>query len=137
MLQIKKKPKNDIIPESQFLSELQNTIKNSTYRITLNDLYNHNFNLEDSKNLNTTSATTLLGKMENPLMGGYEEKYDLIMKNIEEETEKEKEDYLNNLCDEFTQTEMIKRAEPFLSHQIPLSNYQIKINENEYFNKIK
>ena len=127
----KKKPKNDIIPESQFLLELQNAIKNSTYRITLNDLYNHNFNLEDSKNLNTTSATTLLGKIENPLMGGYEEKYDLIMKNIEEETEKEKEDYLNNLCDEFTQTEMIKRAEPFLSHQIPLSNYQIKINENE------
>ena len=126
--------KNDIISESEFLSELQNTIKNTPSRITLNDLLNYNFNLNDSKNLNTTSATSFLGKIERPTTGP-EEKYDLLFKNVEEEIEKEKENMeylnLNGLCDEFTKTERIKRTEPYLSKKIPLSNYEIKINENK------
>ena len=40
-------------------------------------------------------------------------------------------DDLNNLCDEFTRTERIKRSEAFLRNQIPFSNYEIKINENK------
>ena len=126
----KNNQKNDIISESEFLSELQNTIKNTQTIITLNDLLNFNFNLEDSKNLNTTSNTSLLGKKERPSIYS-EEKYDLVFKNIEEEIEKENTDYLNNLCDEFTKTERIQRSEPFLKNQIPFSNYQIKINENK------
>ena len=126
--------KNDIISESEFLSELQNTIKNTPSRITLNDLLNYNFNLNDSKNLNTTSATSFLGKIERPTTGP-EDKYDLLFKNVEEEMEKEKENMeylnLNGLCDEFTKTERIKRTEPYLSKKIPLSNYEIKINENK------
>jgi NIMA (never in mitosis gene a)-related kinase len=126
--------KNDIISESEFLSELQNTIKNTPSRITLNDLLNYNFNLNDSKNLNTTSATSFLGKIERPTTGP-EDKYDLLFKNVEEEIEKEKENMeylnLNGLCDEFTKTERIKRTEPYLSKKIPLSNYEIKINENK------
>ena len=126
--------KNDIISESEFLSELQNTIKNTPSRITLNDLMNYNFNLNDSKNLNTTSATSFLGKIERPTTGP-EDKYDLLFKNVEEEMEKEKENMeylnLNGLCDEFTKTERIKRTEPYLSKKIPLSNYEIKINENK------
>ena len=126
--------KNDIISESEFLSELQNTIKNTPSRITLNDLLNYNFNLNDSKNLNTTSATSFLGKIERPTTGP-EDKYDLLFKNVEEEIEKEKENMeylnLNGLCDEFTKTERIKRTDPYLRKKIPLSNYEIKINENK------
>ena len=49
------------------------------------------------------------------------------------EKEKENMEYLNlnGLCDEFTKTERIKRTEPYLSKKIPLSNYEIKINENK------
>ena len=130
----KLKQKNDIISESEFLSEMQNTIKNTPSRITLNDLLNYNFNLNDSKNLNTTSATSFLGKIERPTTGP-EEKYDLLFKNVEEEIEKEKENMeylnLNGLCDEFTKTERIKRTEPYLKKKIPLSNYEIRINENK------
>ena len=122
-------PKKDIISESEFISELQNTIKNTSTIITLNDLLNYNFNLNDSKNLNTTSATSL-GKIERPSIGP-EEKYDLVLKNVEEEIEKENSNYLNDLCDEFTKTERIKRSEPFLSNKIPLSDYKIKICENK------
>jgi len=123
--------KNDLISEAEFISELQNTIKNTQSIITLNDLLN--FNLEDSKNLNTTSATSLLDKKQRPSIGS-EEKYDLVLKNVEEEIEKENLDNINNLCeevDEFTRTERLKRSEPFLSNQIPFSNYEIKINENK------
>ena len=130
----KLKQKNDIISESEFLSELQSTIKNNPSIITLNDLLSYNFNLEDSKNLNTTSATSFLGKLERPSIGP-EEKYDLVLKNVEEEIEKEKENMeilnLNGLCDEFTKTERIKRTDPYLRKKIPLSNYEIKINENK------
>ena len=108
--------KNDIISEEEFLKELQNTIKNNPNIIKLNDLLNFNFNLEDSKNLNTTSATSLIGKIERSSAEPEEkEKYDLILKNVKEEIENEEEDYLNELCDEFTKTERIKRSEPFLS----------------------
>ena len=125
--------KNDLISEAEFISELQNTIKNTQSIITLNDLLNYNFNLDDSKNLNTTSATSLLDKKQRPSIGS-EEKYDLVFKNVEEEIEKENLDNLNNLCgecDEFTRTERRKRSEPFLRNQIPFSNYEIKINENK------
>ena len=57
-----------------------------------------------------------------------------MLKNVEEEIEKENLDNINNLCeevDEFTRTERLKRSEPFLSNQIPFSNYEIKINENK------
>ena len=122
--------KNDIISESEFLSELQNTIKNTPSIITLNELLNYNFNLDDSKILNTTSATSLLGKIERPSIGP-EEKYDLVLKNVKEVVEKENSDYLNSLCDEFTKTERIKRSEPFLRYQIPFSNYVFQIKENK------
>ena len=126
----KSNQKYDIISEAEFLKELQNTIKNNPNIITLNDLLNCNYNLEDSKNLNTTSATSLLGKIEKSSVGS-EEKYNLVLKNVKEEIEYQEEEYLNGLCDEFTKTERIKRTEPFLSNQIPLSNYEIKINRNK------
>ena len=125
--------KNDLISEAEFISELQNTIKNTQTIITLNDLLNYNFNLDDSKNLNTTSATSLLDKKQRPSIGS-EEKYDLMLKNVEEEIEKENLDNSNNICDEcdeFTKTERMKRSEQFLRYQIPFSNYEIKINENK------
>ena len=125
----KKKPnqKNDLISVSEFVSELQNTLKNTQNIITLNDLLNYNFNLEDSKNLNTTNSTTLLEKKDRQ-SNISEEKYDLILTKLEGEIEKENLDYLNGLCDEFTNTEMIKRSEPFIRNKIPLSNYEIKLN---------
>ena len=132
-----KKPttKNDLISEAEFICELQNTIKNTQTIITLNDLLNYNFTLNDSKNLNTTtSATSLLDKKQRPSIGSEEKKYELVLKNVEEEMEKENLeniDDLNNLCDEFTRTERIKRSEAFLRNQIPFSNYEIKINENK------
>ena len=88
---------------------------------------NYNFNLEDSKNLNTTNSTTLLEKKDRQ-SNISEEKYDLILTKLEGEIEKENLDYLNGLCDEFTNTEMIKRSEPFIRNKIPLSNYEIKLN---------
>ena len=51
----------------------------------------------------------------------------ISLKNVEEE----KSEIFNGSCDEFTHTEMIKRCEPYLSNQIPFSNYEIKINENK------
>ena len=129
--------KSDIITESDFMAELNNTIKNTPMIITLNDLLYHNFN-DDSKNLNTTSATTSLGKIEFPTITAEEmveinrDKVNLkenqkSLKNVEEE----RSEIFNGSCDEFTHTEMIKRCEPYLSHQIPFSNYEIKINENK------
>ena len=129
--------KSDIITESDFMAELNNTIKNSPMIITLTDLLYHNFN-DDSKNLNTTSATTSLGKIEFPTITAEEmveinrdkvniKEKQISLKNVEEE----KSEIFNGSCDEFTHTEMIKRCEPYLSNQIPFSNYEIKINENK------
>ena len=129
----------DIITESEFIKELKNTIKNNPIIINLNDLLNHNFNSDDSKNLNTTSATTLLGKIENPSVTG-EQKNEfnkdkdelnknkkLLLKNVEEE----KSDIFNGSCDEFTNTEKIQNIESYFINPIPFSNYKIKINENK------
>ena len=85
---------------------------------------NYNFNLEDSKNLNTTNSTTLLEKKDRQ-SNISEEKYDLILTKLEGEIEKENLEYLNGLCVEFTNTEIIKRSELFISNKIPLSNYKI------------
>ena len=128
----------DLISESEFIKELKNTIKNNPIIITLNDLLNHNFNSDDSKNLNTTSATTLLGKIENPSVivdqknelnkeefNNKEKK--LILKNVEEENS----DIFNNSCDEFTSSEKIQKSETYLINPIPFSHYEIKINENK------
>ena len=127
-LEKKSIPKTDIISEFEFISELQNTLKNNSTIITLNDLLNYNFALDDSKNLNTTSSTSLVGKRPST---NQDEKCDLVLKDVEEDIEKENSDYLSGLCDEFTKTERIKRSDLFLSKQIPLSNYVIKINENK------
>ena len=127
-LEKKSIPKTDIISEFEFISELQNTLKNNSTIITLNDLLNYNFALDDSKNLNTTSSTNLVGKRPST---NQDEKCDLVLKDVEEDIEKENSDYLSGLCDEFTKTERIKRSDLFLSKQIPLSNYVIKINENK------
>ena len=134
---------SDIILEKEFMKELNNAIKNNKNIVTLNDLLNHNFNSDDSKNLNTTSATTLLGKIENPSIAT-EKKYEfnkeenkkkennkITLKNSEEE----KSDIFSGSCDEFTHTEMIKKSEPYLINPIPCSNYEIKINHNK--SKIK
>ena len=129
----------DIISESEFIKELKITVKNNPIIVTLNDLLNHNFNSDDSKNLNTTSATTtLLGKIENPSVT-IEPKYEfnkdelnnkekkLLLKNVEEE----KSDIFNGSCDEFTNTEIMHKSEPYLINPIPFSQYEIKINENK------
>ena len=143
---INKRVNNDIISENDFIKVLNNIVKNNPVVITLNDLIKHNFNPDDSKNLNTTSATTLLGKVENQSIT-MEQKYD---KNKDKTKEKEKEKdnkkskktLLNNnseeekyifggSCDEFTHTEIIQKSEPYLINPIPFSNYKIKINENK------
>ena len=124
--------KTDIIVESEFMKELNNTIKTTPVIINLNDLLNFNFNSDDSKNLNTTSATTSLGKIEFPTITAEEiveinEDNSNLLKNADEENS----EIFNVSCDEFTETEMIKRSEPYLSKQIPFSDYKIKINENK------
>ena len=128
---------SDIISVSDFMKELNNVIKSTPKIVTLKDLINHNFNSDDSKNLNTTSATTLLGKLENPSLN-FEQKNE---SNKYEFKNKEKMNSLNNnededdifsaSCDEFTNNEIIQKTEPYLINPIPLSNYQIKINENK------
>ena len=92
--------------------------------------------------MNTTSATTLLGKVENQSIS-IEQKYDINKdKNKEKDKEKSKKTLLNNnsedekyifggSCDEFTHTEIIQKSEPYLINPIPFSNYKIKINENK------
>ena len=137
-----KKLDSDLILESEFIKELNNVIKNNKNIVTLKDLLNHNFNSDDSKNLNTTSATTLLGKIENPSVS-IEQKYEInkdeckrkekkkiLLKNVEEE----KSDIFSASCDEFTYTEMIKKSEPYLINPIPSSNYEIKINHIKNYN---
>ena len=124
--------KTDIIVESEFMKELNNTIKTTPVIINLNDLLNFNFNSDDSKNLNTTSATTSLCKIEFPTITAEEiveinEDNSNLLKNADEENS----EIFNVSCDEFTETEMIKRSEPYLSKQIPFSDYKIKINENK------
>ena len=88
--------------------------------------------------MNTTSATTLLGKIENPTVI-IEQKIDLkkeelnnkekklFLKNVEEENS----DIFSNSCDEFTYTEKIQKSETYLINPIPFSHYEIKINENK------
>jgi NIMA (never in mitosis gene a)-related kinase len=133
----------DIITEYDFMKELNNRIKNSQMIVNLNDLLNHNFNPEDTKNLNTTSATTLLEKNENPVITIIENNNNNNIiknelnnkekdkKNIKNILEEEKTDFFAGACDEFTYTEMIQKDEPYLINRIPLSNYEIKINDNK------
>ena len=125
----------DMINEEVFMKELNNAIKNNLSIVNLNDLLNHNFGSDDSKNLNTTSATTLLGKIESPTIATIEQKFELINKENKlsslTKIEDEKNDIFRRSCDEFTKTEMIQKAEPFLINPIPFSNYEIKINENK------
>jgi hypothetical protein len=133
----------DIITEYDFMKELNNRIKNSQMIVNLNDLLNHNFNPEDTKNLNTTSATTLLEKNENPVITIIENNNNNNIiknelnnkekdkKNIKNILEEEKTDFFTGACDEFTYTEMIQKDEPYLINRIPLSNYEIKINDNK------
>ena len=129
---------SEIILESEFMKELNNIIKSNPIIINLNDLLNFNFNSNDSKNLNTSSANASLGKFKFPIIKT--EEIDGI--NEDNTNIKEKHEHLkniedgnleifNNYCDEFTQTEMIKRSEPNLSNKIPFSNYKIKLNENK------
>ena len=141
---IKKEEKNreninkinsDIISEEEFIKELNNAIRINPVIVNLNELLNHNFFSDESKNLNTTSATTLLGKIENP-SNTLEQKYE-IKNNIN----KGKKSSLNDIedekllfggsCDEFTDTEIINKFEPYLINPIPLSHYEIKINKNK------
>ena len=128
--------KSDIILESDFMAELNNKIKNTPVIVTLNDLLNHNFNSDDSKNLNTTS--TSLGKVEFPTLTVE----DVVEINKDKQNLKETPNPLNNVeeekseifggsCDEFTHTEMIKRTEPYLSSKIHYSNYEIRIKKNK------
>ena len=128
---------SDIISVSDFMKELNSVIKSTPKIVTLKDLLNHNFNSDDSKNLNTTSATTLLGKLENPSLN-IEQKNELNkceLKNKEKieslNNNEDDDDFFSASCDEFTSNEIIQRTEPYLINPIPLSNYQIKINENK------
>ena len=143
MKDINKKDNNnkvnlDAISEYDFMKELKSAIKNTPIIVNLNDLLNHNFNPDDTKNLNTTSATTLLEKIEYPAITtnskneinkteSNNKERKILLKNLEEE----KSDIFSGSCDEFTHTEMIQREEPYLINRIPLSNYEIKINENK------
>ena len=147
----KEKENNDInmdfISEHDFMKELNNKIKTNKIIVNLTDLLNHNFNPDDTKNLNTTSATTLLEKNENAIITMNEnnnnininnnnnkielKKIEKDKKNINNNLEEEKSDFFAGSCDEFTYTEMIKKDEPYLINRIPLSNYEIKINENK------
>ena len=129
---------SDIIKESDFITALNNTIKNYPLIITLSDLYNHQFNAEDTKNMNTTSATTALGKVDMPTISVEEINEECIndfnknnLIKIREETKEDTVEIINNSCDEFTQTEMIKRTETFLNKKIPNFNYEEKIKKNK------
>ena len=129
---------SDIIKESDFINALNNTIKSYPLIITLSDLYNHQFNADDSKNMNTTSATTALGKVDMPTISveeTNEENNNDCNKNnlikIREETKEDTIEIINNSCDEFTQTEMIKRTETFLNKKIQNLNYEEKIRKNK------
>ena len=133
-----KKEYSEIILVSDFMKELSSVIKSTPKIVTLKDLLSHNFNSDESKNLNTTSATTLLGKMENPSLNieiknemnkcelKNKEKTESLNNNIEDE-----DDIFSASCEEFTDNEIIQRTEPYLINPIPFSNYEIKINENK------
>ena len=129
---------SDIIKESDFINALNNTIKNYPLIITLSDLYNHQFNADDTKNMNTTSATTALGKVDMPTISveeiNEENKNDFNQNNlikIREETKEDTIEIINNSCDEFSQTEMIKRTNTNLIKKISNFNYDEKIKENK------
>ena len=136
---IKKEEKNsensDIISEGKFIKELNKSIENNPVIVNLNELLNHNFFSDESKNLNTTSATTLLGKIENPSIT-VEQKYE-IKNNINKNkklTLNDNEDeklLFGGSCDEFTDTEIINKFEPYLINPIPFSHYEIKLKENK------
>ena len=57
---------NILIKEEEFLKVLKNTIKNNSIIMNINQLNNYQF--DDLKNLDTTSETTSLGKIDNGLL---------------------------------------------------------------------
>ena len=130
---------SDLISISEFMNVLENTKKNQPMKITLNDLYNYQFNSEENKILDTTSATTSLLKLDNGLLS-MSEMYLLYKSENNNKNNNEKnynDNVINDLCDEFTVNEKKEKNLNFVNNNHKL-NYIDKIQQNKKeFEKIE
>ena len=124
---------SDLISTSEFMNVLENTKKNHSTRITLNDLFNFQFGQEENK-MDTTSATTSLLKLDNNAILSISEMY--LIYNSENNNNIKGENYdknfceLNDLCDEFTEQEKKSKNVNFVK-RVPQLNYIEKIQQNK------
>ena len=130
---------SDLISISEFMNVLENTKKNQPMKITLNDLYNYQFNSEENKILDTTSATTSLLKLDNGLLS-VSEIYLLYKSENNNKNNNEKnynDNVINDLCDEFTVNEKKEKNLNLVNNNHKL-NYIDKIQQNKKeFEKIE
>ena len=130
---------SDLISISEFMNVLENTKKNQPMKITLNDLYNYQFNSEENKILDTTSATTSLLKLDNGLLS-MSEMYLLYKSENNNKNNNEKnynDNVINDLCDEFTVNEKKEKNLNLVNNNHKL-NYIDKIQQNKKeFEKIE
>ena len=130
---------SDLISISEFMNVLENTKKNQPMKITLNDLYNYQFNSEENKILDTTSATTSLLKLDNGLLS-MSEMYLLYKSENNNKNNNEKnynDNVINDLCDEFTVNEKKEKNLNLVNNNHKL-NYIDKIQQNKKeFEKIR
>ena len=130
---------SDLISISEFMNVLENTKKNQPMKITLNDLYNFQFNSEENKILDTTSATTSLLKLDNGLLS-MSEMYLLYKSENNNKNNNEKnynDNVINDLCDEFTVNEKKEKNLNLVNNNHKL-NYIDKIQQNKKeFEKIE
>ena len=130
---------SDLISISEFMNVLENTKKNHPMKITLNDLYNYQFNSEENKILDTTSATTSLLKLDNGLLS-MSEMYLLYKSENNNKNNNEKnynDNVINDLCDEFTVNEKKEKNLNLVNNNHKL-NYIDKIQQNKKeFEKIE
>ena len=130
---------SDLISISEFMNVLENTKKNQPMKITLNDLNNYQFNSEENKILDTTSATTSLLKLDNGLLS-MSEMYLLYKSENNNKNNNEKnynDNVINDLCDEFTVNEKKEKNLNLVNNNHKL-NYIDKIQQNKKeFEKIE
>lgn len=131
---------SDTISTSEFLNVLEKTRKNRSNIITLNELFNFQFNNDDNKILDSTSSTTSLLKLDNAILS-LSEMYLLYNSNNKEEINIKKTNCKDNdfcdfrLCEEFTEKEKNdgkkKKTNTNIIKKKPLLNYIDKIHQNK------
>jgi hypothetical protein len=130
----------DTISISEFINVLEKTKKSRPNNITLNELFNFQFNNDDNKILDSTSSTTSLLKLDNALLS-LSEMYLLYNSNNKEEINIKKANFKDNdfcdfkLCEEFTEKdqndERKRKTNTNIIKKKPLFNYIDKIHQNK------